>query len=252
MIKKYDIIYSIGSDCACAKYLRILGLRKASGPFDWVKSAPFESRIELILNKFAGFFEKEDLAFFPPENVDEPGKTHNCQNLKTGFCFIHDFPYSQSLDESYPDVSAKYARRITRFYQFIEQNKKVLLVWFSRTSVVEDEVLKKYKEHLEQKFGKNIELLIIENADLAPHQPKDQSIMLAEGITRYFAETEKQEKGFDKLCGNINAVKPAFSNIKNFTLASFRSKMVRILVKCACVFVANKDTRRKIRDKYKY
>lgn len=35
-MKKYDIIYSIGRDCACASYLQQNGLRLTSGPFDWL------------------------------------------------------------------------------------------------------------------------------------------------------------------------------------------------------------------------
>ncbi len=46
---KYDIIYSLGSNCACALYLNKYALRTTSGPFDWVSEMSFENRIDLIL-----------------------------------------------------------------------------------------------------------------------------------------------------------------------------------------------------------
>ena len=54
-MKKYDIIYSIGRDCACASYLQQNGLRLTSGPFDWLTNAGFEDRFELMLNDFQCF-----------------------------------------------------------------------------------------------------------------------------------------------------------------------------------------------------
>lgn len=33
---KFDMIYSIGEDCACSLYMNKLKLRKVSGPFDWL------------------------------------------------------------------------------------------------------------------------------------------------------------------------------------------------------------------------
>lgn len=56
---EFDIVISIGEDCSCAFYLKDLCLRDASYPFDWLCNATFEKRIELIVNKFDGFYSKK-------------------------------------------------------------------------------------------------------------------------------------------------------------------------------------------------
>ena len=61
MKQKYDIIYSIGRDCACAMYMKQANLRACSGPFDWLTNANFETRIDLILNDFQDFINKNDI-----------------------------------------------------------------------------------------------------------------------------------------------------------------------------------------------
>lgn len=58
---KFDLVVSMGEDCACAMYLRKSSLRDASYPFDWLCHATFERRIECLKNHFDGFLEKENM-----------------------------------------------------------------------------------------------------------------------------------------------------------------------------------------------
>ena len=67
MHKKYDIIYSIGRDCACAMYMNNCKIRATSGPFDWLTNASFETRMNLILNDFADFLNPNDIKFLPKD-----------------------------------------------------------------------------------------------------------------------------------------------------------------------------------------
>ena len=48
---KFDLVVSMGEDCACAMYLRKSSLRDASYPFDWLCHATFERRIECLKNQ---------------------------------------------------------------------------------------------------------------------------------------------------------------------------------------------------------
>ena len=54
MKNKYDIVYSIGHDCACSMYLKKHNLRVVSGPLDWLTSVPAHMRFNLILNGNSG------------------------------------------------------------------------------------------------------------------------------------------------------------------------------------------------------
>ena len=60
---KYDIIYSIGSNCACALYLNQNDLRLTSGPFDWITGVDFNTKINFILEEFKGFCDKNNLEY---------------------------------------------------------------------------------------------------------------------------------------------------------------------------------------------
>ena len=59
--QKFDLIFSIGEDCACSSYLRRYNLQDYSYPFDWLTKATFKTRLDLLLNDFQGFLEKENL-----------------------------------------------------------------------------------------------------------------------------------------------------------------------------------------------
>ena len=63
--QKYDIVYSLGYDCACAQYMQSAQIRICSGPFDWLTNADFQTRLNLILNDFENFLEFDDLKFLP-------------------------------------------------------------------------------------------------------------------------------------------------------------------------------------------
>lgn len=53
--KKFDLIVSLGEDCACTSYLRRFNLQKYSYPFDWLSNASFQTRIDLVCNDFKDF-----------------------------------------------------------------------------------------------------------------------------------------------------------------------------------------------------
>lgn len=47
---KFDLVISLGEDCACSSYLRRFNLQRCSFPFDWLTYAPFKNRIDLLCN----------------------------------------------------------------------------------------------------------------------------------------------------------------------------------------------------------
>ena len=66
---KYNVIISLGKDCACSLYLKQNGLRQESFPFDWLTQPEnrqnLGKRYELIFNDFKDFMNKENFRFLP-------------------------------------------------------------------------------------------------------------------------------------------------------------------------------------------
>ncbi len=202
---KYDIIYSIGSNCACALYLNQNDLRLTSGPFDWITGVDFNTKINFILEEFKGFCDKNNLEYI----VYNENPTYNqYKDIQNGCLFLHDFPKDSSFELSYPQVKDKYNRRIKRFYDNLSQKNKVLLVWFSLDRKVTDDDIIKASAALNKKFNKEIDLLIIEHNDSMINQ-KPLKRQINNNITKYelFAKKEENISGFTrgntKLCNQI-------------------------------------------------
>jgi hypothetical protein len=243
--QKYDIIYSLGSDCACALYLNKNNLRSTSGPFDWVSNMSFNNRVQLILNDFKDYLKLSDL-----KNITPNDRVHNTKyevyiNNKLECIFPHDFAIDIPFDKSYNEVLKKYQRRIDRFYNNINQKPKVLLIWFSLNSVLSNQDILVANDKLYNKFNKNIDLLIIEHNDDLLNK-KMQINKLTENITKInlFAKNQKHttafSKGNIKLCNKIFKMyslnKPCFEKIKF------------IFLKTICNIIPIKKTRKKIRN----
>ena len=165
--KKFDLIISLGEDCACSSYLRRFNLQYNSYPFDWLTYAPFINRINLLCNNFERFLNKDDLEYLPKK--DEENSDKNCdsyQNKYTKFYFYHDFLKDIPFDVIFNKVKEKYERRINRMYSHIETSENILFVWWSRDKHLENDNLTNAYEKLSKKFkNKSIYLLIIEYKD---------------------------------------------------------------------------------------
>ncbi len=126
-IKKYDFIASLGAICACSYALRSKNLQDYSYPFDWIGRCSLKGRIELLLNKFDDWMHIEDM-----EIIGKLYHPFNCdiyRSTKTGLTYNHDFPLNVPLEESFPEVKARYDRRTSRMVKMVEQSKKILFVY---------------------------------------------------------------------------------------------------------------------------
>lgn len=167
---EYNVIISLGSNCACTLFLRHVGLQKESFPFDWLSSHSFEARVLLLANGFKNFFNREDFVM-TKKNTSNDGQADIYRNNKTGFFFHHDFPSDCSLEDVFCEVNKKYERRIKRLYDKIETSKRVLFVWLdSNYCLTEKQILDGYVL-LSQKFPhQKISFLIVE------HDPHSEMI----------------------------------------------------------------------------
>lgn len=165
-VKKYDVIFSLGAACLCSQMLRKKNLQFCSYPLDWVSGGNFAFRVDLLVSDFKDYFNKEDLFFTGESNGQEEHPCEVCLNKRTGMGFPHDFPLGIDFETSYPEVKAKYDRRIKRLIGDIEKNKDILIVYVVPPSEnqenISDNILQEYYNKITTRFpDKNIDLLYI-------------------------------------------------------------------------------------------
>ena len=256
--KKFDVIYSLGFGCGMARLLQVAHLRTTSGPFDWIVGPDFDYRVNLTLNNFEGFFDKEDLEFveksvsdYQPEDPNRHTDTY--KNVKNGFVHPHDFMEGDNFEASYPIVLEKYNRRIERFYEYLKDtNKKVLLTYLS-FSVLDDKMITECYKKLIEKFGNHISLLIFN------HQPNfDYNTIekryLDENLVIYDLNTVLyDEKGKLIVRSNKALIIPYLKKYKiNMTAPqAIVNILTRLAIKYCGLFIWNKQKRFQFREKYK-
>ena len=250
MKQKYDIIYSIGHDCACSMYLNKHKLRVVSGPLDWLTSVPAAQRFDILLNDFDNFMNIDDFEFVEKNpNIFNDDKCDYYKNKRTGFYFYHDFATGVPLEKTFPDVAEKYARRIKRFYENLSKHERVLLVWFSHYHDTSNEEWKIFADRFCYKIGKNIDFLIIQHME---NQFTPIVTHVAKNIIRYDMHTvEKDEQGNNTTLGNEKLCDTIFAQ---FGLRVPRQNLVRFwykkfLVYGVCKFIPHHDIRHGWRKK---
>ncbi len=248
---RFDLVVSIGEDCACTSYLRRCMLQEFSYPFDWLTKAPFANRIELILNDFSDFLKKEDLyQLEKPKNGDVDKKCDYWADKKYDFYFYHDFRVGEPFDDEYTKVKEKYARRIKRFYEQILNSKNVLFVWWSRNKHQNLDTINDYYVKLSQKFPNNsIYLLLIE------YRENEEKIFLANKhviISRYDNISFEHNKNWNETTGNeINNLE-IFSQIKMNRSLHWRIKyLFYCILKIFIEIIPFKSIKRKLKRKLK-
>lgn len=256
--KKFDVVYSIGFGCGMARLMQLSRLRMTSGPFDWVTGPNFEYRIDLILNNFAGFFDKEDLSFVEKSENDyqpeDPNRhTDTYKNLKNGFIHPHDFMEGDDFDKTYPKVLEKYNRRIERFYEYLKDtNKRVLLAYLSFSSLDDRSVYECYKK-LVEKFGNHISLLIFNHKPTFDYNTiekryLDENIVVYDLNNVLYTENNKLV-----VRGNKALIMPLLKHYKlNLSfIETVVATFTRLSVKYCGLFIWNKKKRFEYREKYK-
>lgn len=248
-LKQHDIIYSIGRDCACSFYLQTNKLRTTSGPMDWITTADFKQRFDMLLNDFEDFMNPEYFEFLPKNpNVFNDEKCDYYRNRKTGFDFYHDFPINIDFKESFPSVAEKYNRRIKRFYKNIKENNKVLLVWFSHYTNTNNDVIIDLCKKFCKKMKKNIDFLIIEHTENL-HTP--QKTLLAKNIIKWNLHTRDID-GTDVVNGNKELVNTIFQNYQIKITNKTISYWIKIHILCSLIPIKKwrHNARKHINRKY--
>lgn len=162
---EYDFIFGIGAACSCSETLRKCGLQFQSYPLDWLYRGNLKTRIDLIVNDFQDFINKEDLVKSGEREHPLPCDIYT--NIRNKIVFNHDFALHKNLDDTYPGVKEKYDRRIKRLYENIEKSNKILVVYVQtptmRTKIKKiKRCIKENLPNLQEKFpNKDIKFLYI-------------------------------------------------------------------------------------------
>lgn len=248
-MKKYDIIYSIGHDCACATYLKRTNLRIKAGPLDWVGGPNFKERIDLIINGFQDFFAIDYYEPMPrtPENDGVDKVCDYYRNTKINLLTMHDFPRNIPLKDSVGDVKRKFDKRAERFYKKLKTKDKILLVWFSFYHETPDEDVIESCKKLCDYYGKTIDFLIIEHKEGVLPAEK---VVLADNITRYnlHLKKTKPDGNFESM-GNEEVCKPIFEQY-DLTLSNtqkFYNNFLKTSVRFIAFFIPNKKLRANVK-----
>lgn len=128
----YDIVCSLGERCMTAHQMSLNNLRSQSNPFDWIITEDTTQIVNIILNNFSHFFDKDNII------VTGSTKEHLIiKDLFTGFRCPHDIKTNSDFDIEYEDFRLKYKHRISRFMNQLHTASSIL---FIRTNASEDDI----------------------------------------------------------------------------------------------------------------
>lgn len=250
--KKFDVIVSLGEDCACSSYLRRFNLQKYSYPFDWLSNADFEERINLLINNFSDFLNKEDLIPYPKINPDtENNKKYDLyQNTRNKFHYYHDFEASIPFSESYAYVYQKYSRRINRLYRQLNNAKHILFVWYSKDKTQDINVIKSAYELLNKKFSNKVSMLIIENSVYKEkYELYDKNLLVLKYDNASYIQTPK----WNATMGNEKNNSKVFRSLSlKYTFTEKILNIFYLIEKSLIAIIPIKEIRHKCRNKLEY
>ena len=176
--KQYDIIYSLGINCACAEYLRKHHLRTKSGPLDWIMSSDIYAPFKTILDEFKIFLE---FSYLSADICDDEALNIKCVHTKNQYILVHDFFKDKTISEQENDVKQKYLRRINRLYSDLNSSKRILFCWYGETGIILDtNQLLNYVKEIRAKYKADIDFLFISyaSADGATYNEPEQGVIL--------------------------------------------------------------------------
>jgi hypothetical protein len=122
--KPYDEAVSLGYNCQVTWQLKANGFRTVAYPFDWLHT-PSLGLLDFITYQGSNFFDINKISDLGPY----PGDPNCLQvlDLNFGITSYHDFSANPPF-ENYWRIKSKYDRRISRFFDLLNSNKRILFV----------------------------------------------------------------------------------------------------------------------------
>ena len=132
-IKKYDLIFSLGGNCAAAHNLRFRNLRRYSLPFDWTFITDEKALYNLAEGFMNGFREfmlydnLQELSEDEEKQVIHPDSFHY-KDVKTGFYYVNHFHNDIRTTDEYDNVKKVFEKRVKRFTELINSSRNILMI----------------------------------------------------------------------------------------------------------------------------
>lgn len=142
--QKYDMICSLGGNCAVAFQLKYRGMRYFSLPFDWVyieNEKPLDYLCEGFMDGFKNLALKENLVRVKGNDAHPV----IYQDVYSGYFFPNHFKVD--VEHEYDAFNIKLHRRVGRLINGIKSAKNVLFI-LSTIFPIGDDCLKKLNETL--------------------------------------------------------------------------------------------------------
>ncbi|WP_308637941.1 DUF1796 family putative cysteine peptidase [Paenibacillus silvisoli] len=155
----YDAIYSLGDLCIPAIQMELNEIRPFAGPLDWMQSQNLPDVTRLLANRFAGFMDLSHLEVISKAS----DKLYYVKETEYNVYSNHDFYIHQNFPpelNAYPEVKAKYDRRIARFLEKAALSQKILYI---RTEATLEET-KELTAVLDALVAGSYRLLVINHA----------------------------------------------------------------------------------------
>jgi hypothetical protein len=123
----YDGIFSLGDLCLASIQLEENNLRPYSGVLDWMGSPQLSDVNRLLMNRFAGFMELENLRVVGDANEEMLLVSDDVYHILSNHDFfkVHNTPTHLA---AYPEVKQKFDRRIQRFLEKADSCQRILFV----------------------------------------------------------------------------------------------------------------------------
>ena len=153
--KKYDLIMSLGGNCAAAHNLLYRQLRSFALPFDWVFIED-EQPILYLVEGFSNKFEKLCLYKNLQEITDESlvgahGTFVPYKDTYTGFNFVNHFDKKLEKISDYQPAYNKLCKRVSRLFKALDEGEDFLFILSSRVQI-SCEVIKKLSDALTAQY----------------------------------------------------------------------------------------------------
>ncbi len=196
---QYDYVVPIGSFCSPAYELKRLGYRSASLPFDWV-FCQLHGVAKLIESNFEDLFNLSYLE----RDINNPNIV---RHIVYKFIFVHDFDIERSIEEQIGDVKAKYNRRIARFYNILNSNKRIL--FFRYSDDLDSNADYEYFVNVMQKYTINFGIYVLSNLNNRARSFSCEKIIFQDfvvkdaddSVCRYFFNSSAVVKNFEARIG---------------------------------------------------
>ncbi len=151
---KGDCVFSVGSACRPAQWLRKTSKRFQASPFDWMMKYSLDTVIHCFKNKFADFFEDAEAT------GEIIGSQRVVRDKKNGIVSMHHFSKYVSLEDGKKDVRAKMIRRAKRVDKILKKSNSIILICNRQRDSLDD--FKKFIRNFSKLYpDRNIALINI-------------------------------------------------------------------------------------------